>query len=200
MTRPSSPYSHSSGPTENDTPQDFNGRYGGAQFRYEAALERQHSVLVNAAKFAGDPYVADLTAEQIKAMPMSEWARLREKSGLADSTPTYVASTPPAGPPAELPRGQYTDDVPDFNSPEFFHAWRSRRVSGGEGKGIFHSVGSQSPEYTSATRAQAGRTAYSQQNVIEPPRLTGRYVRQDDMRDTRTAAERFGNPANSFNL
>jgi hypothetical protein len=88
----------------------------------------------------------------------------------------------------------------DVNSPEFFHAWRSQRVSGGEGKGIFDSVGSRSEEYRSAARRQAGRTGWVNSNVIEPPRIEGRYLRHDDRLDRRSTAERFSTPGNEFSI
>jgi hypothetical protein len=84
----------------------------------------------------------------------------------------------------------------DPDSPEFFHAWRANRVSGGEGKGIFDSVGSQSAEYRSAARAQAGRTGWANSNVVESPKLTNRFVNHEAQRDTRSARDRLSNAAN----
>jgi hypothetical protein len=153
-----------------------------------------------------------LTLAELAALPLDEWARLQGRPTPAeaaiaefnreqDSAQTPQASTPPAPQPP-----QASPAVPDAgpqgidpNSQEYFLAWRAQRTSHGEGKGIFDSVGSQSDAYTAAVRAQAGRTAMSQSNVVEPPRLTDRYVRQDDLRDPRSAAERFGNPSNFYN-
>jgi hypothetical protein len=73
-------------------------------------------------------------------------------------------------------------------------------VSRQEGRGIFHSVNSRSEEYRDAVRAQSGRTALNNAHVQEPPRLEGRYVRQDDQRDTRSAAARFSNASTAYQL
>lgn len=152
------------------------------------------------------------SADEIEAMPMIDYARIRERAGLdpidpyTDAYAKYETLAPhgqdpaPAAaqalqePPAGLPQGL------DPNSDEYFLAWRAQRVSGGEGRGIFDSVGSRSDEYTAAVRNQVGRTAYGRQNVIEPPRLEGRYINHDEQRDTRTAAQRFSTPGNAFGL
>jgi hypothetical protein len=137
--------------------------------------------------------VSHFTAREIEQMPFDEFARLTGRTfGV-----TPIGSPAPQQPPApvqEQPQGL------DPNSAEYFHVWRANRTRGGEGVGIFDSVSSQRDQYRAAARAQAGRTAMSNANVVEPPRLTGRYVRQDDMRDTRSAHERFSSPSNAFNL
>jgi hypothetical protein len=102
----------------------------------------------------------DLSAAEIDRMPMAEYARLRERAGLDPVDPFATAYS------QYEPEHQRQDQPPapegiDPNSDEYFLAWRSQRARGGEGKGIFDSVGSQSDVYTNAVRQQAGRTAYS---------------------------------------
>lgn len=145
-----------------------------------------------------------LSADQILRMDMQEYARLTGRQSPARAaTQTLDAEyeapapqgqeQPPAG-VQEPPQGI------DPNSAEYFLAWRQNRARGGEGRGIFDSVGSRSDEYTAAVRAQSGRTMYGQSNVVEPPRLEGRFVNHDEQRDNRTAAQRFSTPGNAFNL
>jgi hypothetical protein len=145
-----------------------------------------------------------LTPAEILALPADEYARLSNRAtpvesavaalGYADEPAAPSAPQSVPQPPADAGQGI------DPNSAEYFLAWRDNRVSGGEGRGIFDSVGSRSDAYTSAVRRHAGRGALSSANVVEPPRVDGRYVRQDDMRDTRPAAERFSTPGNAFNF
>jgi hypothetical protein len=144
----------------------------------------------------------DLTPQQINDMSLSEFAARTGRP-----TPVQAAlqalSNQEAQTPPQAPEPVFTETVTspepqgfDPDSPEFFHAWRANRVSGGEGKGIFDSVGSQSAEYRSAARAQAGRTGWANSNVVEPPRIEGRYLRHDDRIDHRSATERLSNAAN----
>ena len=71
------------------------------------------------------------------------------------------------------------------------------RVQGREyGRGILD-AGS-AGAWQAAARSKAGRSALVTSNVIEAPRLTGRYPHHDAMRDTRTAAQRFSTPGNAF--
>lgn len=142
---------------------------------------------------------SDMDAAQIERLDMATFARMTGREfGFVPvrdsmSSPEAVqanAAVPPQQ-PAEKPQGL------DPHSAEYFHAWRANRARGGEGVGIFDSVDSQSQAYASAARAQASRHALSNINVTPAPRLEGRYVRQDDMRDTRPAARRFGTPGNS---
>jgi hypothetical protein len=145
-----------------------------------------------------------LSAAELAALPMDEYARLSGRqtpaeAALAALDAQFQPSIPqaPQQPPApaqEQPQGL------DPSSQEYFLAWRQNRTRGGEGKGIFDSVGSRSDAYAAGVRRHAGRGALSSANVVEPPRLTDRYVRHDDMRDTRPAAERFSNQANAFGI
>lgn len=145
-----------------------------------------------------------MSMADVAALPLDEWARLSGRATPAQAAiAAFEAQHEQAQPPApatpqsppQAPESQPQGIDPD--SYEYFLAWRASRTSGGEGRGIFDSVGSQSDTYTSAVRAQAGRTALSRANVQEAPRLTGRTIlRQDDMRDTRSVSDRFGTPGN----
>lgn len=137
------------------------------------------------------------TAREIAEMPFDEYSRLRQRAGLA---PVEVPVTPAPAPQAPEPHFTETVTSPepvglDPDSPEYFRAWRSQRVSGGERVGIFDSASRQAQ--LDGTRAHAGRGALSSGNVTPAPALTGRQERQGDMLDYRTVAERFGVPGNS---
>jgi len=149
----------------------------------------------------------DLSPAQINALSVEEWAARTNRqtpaqAAIAALDAVHGASVPtaPQQSPAPAQEPQQPPQGIDPNSDEYFHAWRQSRARGGEGRGIFDSIGSRSDEYTVAVRQQAGRTAYSQGNVVEPPRLTDRYVHQDDMRDIRSAAQRFSTPGNAFGI
>jgi hypothetical protein len=138
-------------------------------------------------------------ADQAK-MPLDEWGRLAYGKTPAQAALAAVNAEHEEPQPVE-PVFTETATSPepvgiDPDSPEFFHAWRKNRVSGGEGKGIFDSINSQSEEFRSAGRKHAGRTAWSTSNVVEPPRIEGRYLRHDDQLDHRSARERLSNAAN----
>jgi hypothetical protein len=165
-----------------------------------------------------DFYAAQLHARQIEeetglsladqaAMPLDEWARLAygqtpAQAAIAALDARSVGSAPSAAPAQGAPDAlQHPARAPqsiDPNSAEYFHAWRAQRARGGEGVGIFDSVDSRSDAYATAVRAQAGRGALSNSNVTEAPRLTGRYLDHDTLRDTRTPAQRFSTPGNAF--
>jgi hypothetical protein len=150
-----------------------------------------------------------LTAAELLALSHDEYARITGRATISETVSQasgYQVSPPPA--PQEQTPAPVRTRAPltpgfDFASMDMeqYAAVRGQLgvgVSRKEGRGIFDSVGSRSDEYTNAVRAQAGRTAMSNANTVEPPRLTDRYVRQDDMRDHRTAAQRFSTPGNSY--
>lgn len=143
-----------------------------------------------------------LSARELAEMDMDAYARLTNRQTLAEAAihaleASHEASAPqaPAAPQSapQAPESQPQGLDPD--SHEYFLAWRQNRARGGEGRGIFDSVDSQSETYVNAVRAQAGRTALS--TAQEAPRLEGRYVNHDQQRDTRTVAQRFSTPGNS---
>jgi len=166
------------------------------------------SAWLDAQKLAGDYELSGLSAQEINRLSMTDYARIRERAGLPAIDPyadAYASYEPPA--PQGQEAGQNAPGAPqsapqgiDPYSDEFFLAWRANRRSGGEHKGIFDSVGSQSDAYREATARQAGRGALSNANVVEPPRLTGRFVNHDERLDHRSARDRFSVPGNAFNL
>jgi len=141
------------------------------------------------------------TAAEIEAMPMDVYHKLRARAGLAPVDPfsdAYAAyDAPPQADTVPAPEAvQANADAVqglDPNSDAYFLAWRSQRTRGGEGVGIFGGS-------TAQSKTAFGRSQYSRANVVEPPRLEGRYVRHDDQRDTRSAAQRFGTPGNAFGI
>lgn len=148
------------------------------------------------------PDFEDLSAAEINRMSFEDFARRTGRrtpaqAAIAALDAAYQASAPTA-PQQPLEPVQEPQQSRQNVTEEQFLAWRAQRVSGGEGKGIFDSVGSRSDAYTNAVHAQSGRTAMSNANVQEPPRLEGRFARQDDMRDTRSAAQRFSTPGNLY--
>jgi hypothetical protein len=125
-----------------------------------------------------------LSAAELAALPMDEYARLSGR-------PTVAQSTPPA------------PQTPDFvnMSMDDYAAYRQQAgigVSQKERRGIFDSAPSQSQAYTNAAHVQAARTAMSNVNVEQPRRVDGRYLNLDEQRDTRSKAQRFSTPGNSY--
>lgn len=153
----------------------------------------------------------DLSADEVRAM---DWAEYCRRTG-RDKTPSQLAveafhaaqdalyasqtdnSTPPV---ANVPEAvsEPVTGVPGQITQEQFLQWRSQRGGQGENRGIFDSVGSQSQAYRDAAGRQAGRNAMVTSNVVEPPRLPRQFARTDDFRDTRSLADRFSLPGNSY--
>jgi hypothetical protein len=138
-----------------------------------------------------------LSAAELLALPPDEYARVtgRETPGqvairaagheLAPPARDQAPAADPApGPPVPEPQGI---DVSHLTLEQYarLRGQLGIGVSHKEGRGIFDSAGSRSTEYIAGARSHSGRTALSSANVTEAPRLTGRYVRQDDHRDTR---------------
>jgi hypothetical protein len=151
-----------------------------------------------------------MTLAELAALPLDEYARLTNRPTPAQAALAALdAQSEQAQPPAPAaPQSAPQPPAPESQGVDFrsmsmdeYAAVRGQLgvgVSHKEGRGIFDSVGSHSDAYTAAVRAQSGRTGWSQGNVTEPPRLEGRFVRQDDQRDYRSAAERFSTPGNSW--
>lgn len=112
-----------------------------------------------------------LTARELAEMDMDSYARLSKRPTPVEAALEALGYADKPGTPAPAPASQQAPGAPqppadapqglDPNSPEYFHAWRQNRARGGEGKGIFDSVGSRSDAYANAVRQQAGRTAMS---------------------------------------
>jgi hypothetical protein len=64
------------------------------------------------------------------------------------------------------------------------------------GRGILD--GDSTDAWIAAAQRKAGRSAMHGRNVTESPQVERRYVNQDALRDTRTAAQRFTTPGNAF--
>jgi hypothetical protein len=87
--------------------------------------------------------MGDMTAEQIRAMPMSEFAKLRATvlGDEADPTPTR----PTVAPVDDEPRGTYAEDMPEhMGVPDFermgmdeYRAVRNRYIRPTTARGIF---------------------------------------------------------------
>lgn len=134
-----------------------------------------------------------LTAAELLSMDMAEYARV---------TGRPTGSQPPAPQPQETagtpePEGIDVSSL-DMDQYSALRGQLGMGVSRAEGRGIFDSVGSQSAEYRAATRAQAGRTAWTTSNVVESPRLPRVFLNPDEQRDTRTVAERFSFPGSAW--
>lgn len=141
-----------------------------------------------------------LSMAEIASLPIDEFARLSGRPTPAEAARAALEAQRGQYSPAPESTPQPPESTPvglDPDSPEFFHAWRANRVSGGEGRGIFDSVGSQSDEYRSAARKHAGRTGYGHEAHAVVPRA---FVRHDDRLDHRSAAERFSTPGNEFSV
>lgn len=142
-----------------------------------------------------------LTAADILKLDADEYARLTDRPTVGEIAAQAHGYAPGRPREEHVPQQPTPDPAPqgiDPSSDEYFHAWRANRTRGGEGVGVFDSVSSQSDQYRAATRAQSGRTALAGNNVVESPRLEGRFVRQDDTRDARSAAQRLATPGNAF--
>ena len=148
-----------------------------------------------------------LTMAEIASLPLPELARLSGRPTPAEAAiaafkaqraqvqpQASAASQSAPQPPESAPQGRPLEELA-LTDDAAFRQWRAQRASGGENKGIFDSVGSQSGEYRAAARRQSGRTGWVNSNVVEPPRIEGRYLRHDDRIDQRSAAERFSNQA-----
>lgn len=147
-----------------------------------------------------------LSFRELAEMDMTEYARVTGRptpveAAIAALDTQHAANQTPQTPrpsPAVPDAGQPVD-ISSLSVDEYAALRDQFGVHGQrEGRGIFDSVGSQSQVYRDAVRAQSGRTALNNTRVVEPPRLEGRFVRQDDIRDARAAAQRFSTPGNAF--
>jgi hypothetical protein len=148
-----------------------------------------------------------LDAGAIRKLSMASYAEIRRRAGLPDIDPyadTYSAYEPPTPQAAvSAPEAVRANaDVPDFASMSMAAYAQFRQEAGigqsrSQGIGILNSGASRAD--ADAARVQASRHGLSNASVTMPPRLEGRTVlRQDDLRDTRSAAQRFGTPGNSY--
>lgn len=155
-----------------------------------------------------------LSPRELAEMDMDAYARITGRATLGETAVKAlehdVPGTPRQAPqptesmPAQEPASEPTGvDLSNLSMDEYAALRGQLGIGQGqkEGKGIFSSVGSQSPAYRQATAQQSGRTAYANANIESAPRLEGRTVlREDDHRDYRPASARFSTPGNSFQL
>lgn len=135
-----------------------------------------------------------LTPAELLALPLDEYARVTGRATPVQAALRALGAQQPPHAPQPAPEAPQPAGV-EVNSDEFFHLWRAQRSSGGEGRGIFDSVGSQSQEYRDAAAKHAGRTAMAGREVhAAVPRV---FVPEPE-RDQRSAAQRFSTPGNSY--
>jgi hypothetical protein len=139
---------------------------------------------------AEQQFLGRFSAAEISSMSMSEFAALTGRKLVTGPTvPEYVPEPVPEPVPERVPEpvhegvpGPVSEargiDVLEMSPAQYAQVRASLGMgcSQKEGRGIFDSVDSRSEEYRDAVRRQAGRTAMSQSNVVQPPRLAGRYL------------------------
>lgn len=143
-----------------------------------------------------------LTAEQIRSMPMADFARLMGREPIR---PT-VAPAPGPAPQVEATRTDEVEPDPISIAEMTYEEYAEFRKQAGigqsrkEGKGIFDSVSSRSEAYRAAASQQAGRNAMVTSNVIPSPSISRPNlvnVNQPAL-DSRPLADRFGAASNQF--
>ena len=150
------------------------------------------------------------TTHEIETMPMDEFARLAGRQTIGQAATQAFETEPPGRPRQESAPAQSAPQPPaaepqgidvasmDMQTYAQLRGQLGMGRSHKEGRGIFDSESSRSEAYTNAVRAQSGRTAWNNANVVEPPRLERPYVKQDVQIDTRSARDRFATPGNSW--
>jgi hypothetical protein len=143
-----------------------------------------------------------LSPAELLALPMDEYARVTGRATPAEAAlqtldmqiPGIPRQEPPAAPqaPENAPQGV---DLNSLSMSEYatLRGWLGIGRTRQEGRGILNQSGQ---SWAEAARQQLGRSSWQGRNVIESPKLAGRQMRQGDMLDTRTAAQRLSNPAN----
>jgi hypothetical protein len=143
----------------------------------------------------------EVTADEINRMSPAEYARMTGRSLIPSvSTINALAAQAPVVPAPVVQEETPEPQGLDPNSHEYFLAWRAQRTRGGEGVGIFDGVSSKSEAYNNAARAQSGRTALNESNVIPSPRIARPNLVGVDRPnlDARPLAERFGTANNAY--
>lgn len=143
---------------------------------------------------------AGYTAAEISTMDPGEFARLSGRELVFTPTapvPERVPEQAPEAVPEPVPEARGVT-VAEMSPAQYAQA-RGRLGMGQSheyGRGILD--GTAPDAWAKAAASKAGRNALVTSNVTEAPRLTGRTVlRQDDLRDNRTAAKRFSTPGNA---
>jgi len=154
-----------------------------------------------------------LSLAELAALPLDEYSRLAYGQTPAEAAIAAYnreqdarfeqpqAPSPPRAAPAAFDAPQGGTDVASLSMDEYA-VLRSQLGMGHAreyGRGILSDQGG-TDAWVQAAQRKAGRHGWQGRNVVEPPSITDRYVRQDDMRDARSVAERFGTPGNSFQV
>lgn len=155
---------------------------------------------------------ADLSAAEINKLSFTEFARRTGRPSFAESAVASLdaayeaqharqSSASAPAPAQSTPAPQQPGiDIGAMDMDQYAQVRDQLGMGQGSqyGRGIFDSAPSQSQAYTDAARGQAGRTSLSNANVVQPPRIEGRYLDPDEIRDTRTTAQRFATPGNAW--
>ena len=145
----------------------------------DAQHERGHQSAPAAPESAPEPPESGPQGIDIASMDMDTYAAMRGQlmsQGRPDASPGITL--------AEMTNEQYA-------------AVRGQLGMGKSSYGRGALDGGSTAEWIAAAQRQPGRSAMQGKNV-ETPSLTGRYVRQDEHRDTRSLSERFGTPGNAY--
>ena len=151
----------------------------------------------------------DLSAVEINRMSFEDFARRTGRQTPAeaalealDAQHEAPASEGQEQPPAPVREPQSAPQGLDLASMtmEQYAALRGQLGVGGREYGRGALDGGSTADWVQAAQRKAGRSAWQGGNLTEPPRLEGRFVCQNDMRDTRSAAQRFSTPGNAFGI
>lgn len=149
----------------------------------------------------------DMSAADINRMDMSTYARLTGRATLGYAVAQVVETAPPGMPrqavPAQIVPQAPTPEGIDFAnlSMSDYAALRGQLGIGHRGEyGRGALDGGSTADWVQAAQRKPGRSAWQGRNVVEGPRLEGRFLRQDEQRDSRSLAERFSTPGNSFSI
>lgn len=147
-----------------------------------------------------------LDANSIRRMSMSSYAEIRRRAGLPERDPfedAYQDYEPPqaertvSAPEAVQANAEPQGiDIASMDMNTYAQLRSQLGVVGREyGRGALD--GGSTADWVQAAQRKAGRSAWQGRNVQESPRIDGRFLKQDE-RDTRSAAQRFSTPGNSW--
>jgi hypothetical protein len=148
----------------------------------------------------------EMSAVEINRMSFAEFAarsgrRTPAQAAVAALDANYTAlgssqQKAPAPPQSQTPQGV---DIASMSMADYSQIRGQLGVGGREyGRGALDGGGT--ADWIAAAQRKAGRSGWQGRNVIEAPKLEGRFADHEALRDTRSAQERFSTPGNSFNL
>lgn len=139
----------------------------------------------------------DMSADEIEALSFADYAA---RTGRTLSVTPEPTAPPPAVADVQRPASEEHPGI-DFSqlSMTDYAQLRGQLGVGGREYGRGTLDGGSTADWIAAAQQKAGRSAWQGRNVVEPPQLE-RYVRQDEHRDTRSIADRFSTPGNSFQI